>query len=115
MDVLSEAMEAAGKDYAEVLPLMRKDNGKPLSERQVKRYLAGTHYPTGRGVDLWTRAVAKVTGTKDRFSFYRTAIELAESEARSGRAVRAAKKARKKSPAKSPRKRDPKAKTNPGG
>jgi hypothetical protein len=115
MDALSEAMVDAKKEWADVLPLMRKDDGKPLGEKQVKRYLAGTHYPTGKGVDLWTRAVATVTGTEDRFVFWRTAIAQASEDAAAGRAAAAARKANLKSRQKSPGMPSPKGKTGQGG
>lgn len=102
MDVLSEAVEDAGKDYADLLPLMRKDNGDAPTPVTIKRYLAGSHFPTGRGIDQWSRAVATVTGAKDRLRFFRTALEQAEAEERSGKAVGAARKARRQPQRKSP-------------
>jgi hypothetical protein len=108
MDVLSEAVEAAGKDYADLLPLMRKDNGDPFTPVTIKRYLAATHFPTGRGIDQWSRAVATVTGAKSRIKFFRMALEQAEAEERADQALGAARKASRKPRRKSPDTQHPK-------
>jgi hypothetical protein len=83
MDVLSEAVERAGKDYIDLRPLTRREDGKALSDKQIKRYLAGTHYPTGAGVDAWARIVGEITDA-NRFDYWRQAIERAEEVADSG-------------------------------
>lgn len=83
MDVLSEAVERAGKDHIDIRPLTRRADGKTIGDRQIKRYLAGTHYPTGAGVDAWVRIVAEITKA-NRFDYWRQAIERAELVADSG-------------------------------
>jgi hypothetical protein len=115
MDVLSAAVERAGKDHVDLRPLTRDTNGNALSDKQIKRYLSGDSFPTGGKIDDWTRVVAEATGTKNRFSYWHSAIEQAEAAEKAGRASGAARKASQKSPEKSPRRQSPKGKTSQGG
>jgi hypothetical protein len=118
MDVLSEAVEDAGKGE----PQIRAHLGA-ITPNQVKRYFGRTSFPTAAGVERYVAAVSLETG-RDRFDLWAEAIKRAkkagalsveELAAGALRDADAADRATRKVSGRSPSSRSPKAKKRQAG